>query len=182
MVRLLRSSAAAVSFSSAANSYVVLDVRPLGHQLVGSDLEALEERRPHSEAPRPRHSKHHQPSHEKAPARPRDLEQAGARAEEGEGGEGAQHGKRRVHVRVRRAEDHPARRVDELVAIQPEARGAQEKEQRAQGEEVGAGARGEARSLRGQDQAAEQDVGGHAQEQGAGDEGHGAAVEKAPEG
>src|SRR5213593_1929736 len=47
---------------------------------------------------------------------------------------------------------------------------------------MGAGARGEARSLRGQDQAAEQDVGGHAEEQGADDEGYGSPVEKTPEG
>ena len=160
---------------------VVLDVRPLGHQLVGGDLEALEERRPHADAPRPRHSEHHQPGHEKAPAGPRDLEQAGTRAEEGEGGEGAQHGQGGVHVGVRRAEDHPARRIDELEAIQPEAHRAQEKEHGAQGEEMGASARGEARSLRGEDEAPEEDVGGHAQEQRADDEGHGSAVEKAPQ-
>ena len=58
MVRLLRSSAADVSLSSAGKSCsliaveavrlprhadVVLDVRPLGHELVGGDLEALEQ-------------------------------------------------------------------------------------------------------------------------------------------
>ena len=197
MVRLLRSRAAAVELflggelllldrgepvGLPGHAYVVLDVRPLGHQLVGSDLEALEQRRPHSEAAGPRHSQHDQPGHEKAPAGPSDLEQASACAEKSESGERAQHGKGGVHIRVRRAEHHPARRVDELVAVQPEAHGAQQKEHGAQSEKMGAGARGEARALRGQDEAPEQDVGAHAQEQRADDQGNRSAVEKAPEG
>src|SRR5262249_9122062 len=53
---------------------------------------------------------------------------------------------------------------------------------RAQREEMGPRARGEPGPLRGEDEAAEEDVGRHAEHQGADDERHGSAVEEAPKG
>src|SRR5262249_13522126 len=71
---------------------------------------------------------------------------------------------------------------EQLVAVEPEAQRAQEEEERAQGEKMGPGARGEPGPLRGEDEATEEHVGRHAEHQRADDEGHGSAVEEAPEG
>jgi len=165
----------------ARHADVVLDVRPLGDQLVGRDLEALEQRRPDAQAPRPHHTEDHQARHQEAPPRPRDLEDARDRAEEGQRRERAEGRQRRVDVGVRGAEHHAAGREDQLVAVEPEPQGAKEQEDRTQSQEVRARARRQPRPLGGQHQAPQQDVGRHAQEQRADDEGHRPPVEKAPE-
>ena len=161
---------------------VVLDVRPLGLQLVWRHLEALEEGGVDAEPAYPDHGQHHEARHQEAPAAATDLEHAGRRAEERDRGEGPQSREGGVDVGVGSAKDHAARRVEKLVAVEPEADGPEDQGEGGQAQEVIAGAHRHAGALGRQHQAAQEHIGGNAQDEGAHHEGQGPAVDEAPEG
>ncbi len=161
---------------------IVLDEGALGDELIGRDPKALEQRRIHAEAADPEQRQRDEPGDEEAPARPEDLEDAGAGAEQGEDGEPSEDGQRRVHVGVGRAEDETPRRVEQIEAVEPEPHGPQHEQQCPQSQQVGARARRQPRAVGGEDEAPLQHVHGGRQDQGAGDEGGGPSVDQAPDG
>ena len=95
---------------------------PLEVQLVGLDPVASGAAR----GPRPRPAIHSTTSttsagHQEAPARPEHLEHARGRAQHREHHQPLQHRQRGVHVGVGGAEHEPARRVEQVEAVEPEA-------------------------------------------------------------
>ena len=141
----------------------------------------LEETRVDAEPDDPEDQQHHEPGDEEAPAHAHHLDQAGRRARHRQRGEPAEDRQRGVDVGVGGAEHDPARREEQIEAVEPEARGAQEQEQRAQGQEVQPRRRGEPGPARGEDQAPLQDVHRRGEDDRAHHQRGGPAVEEPPE-
>src|SRR5207249_4963380 len=90
-------------------------------------------------------------------------------------------GERGVGAREGGAEDDPARRENELEAVEPESDPLEREHQRPEDEQVRAGASGEAWPARGQDEAPLEHVDDERQDDRAGHEGDRPAVHETPE-
>ena len=134
------------------------DVGALRHQGVRGDAQALHQRREHPEAADPPGGQHDEAGQDRAGAAPEDVDERGEPAEHREGGQPPERRQRRVHVRVGRAEDGPALRVQEVVAVEPEIGRLGEEEEREQPQEVRARPGGDHRASRRQDEDPTQEV------------------------
>ena len=160
---------------------VMGDEGPLGDELVRRHAEPLEQRRVHAESEHPHQAEHDHPAGDEPEPRARDLGEAEHGGDGREHGEHAERGERGVGVRVGGAEDDPARRENELEAVEPESDPLEREHQRPEDEQVCAGAAGEARPARGQDEAPLEHADDEGQDDRAGHEGDRPAVHETPE-